>query len=105
MFSSRTLVSLSPLASRLLINVDAAQYFQTAGNIVILGDGGIKEQGTWQDIKAKTSSFMKFVPRSREGSDRALVAGFDRLGAQLRARDEAGVDLSRQTGDFALYGN
>lgn len=71
---------------------------------MILGDGGIQEKGDWQDLKAKSTSILKFAPRSNDGNDGVLVAGFDRLSAQMRARDEAEVDLSRQTGDFTLYG-
>ncbi|CZR52737.1 related to multidrug resistance protein [Phialocephala subalpina] len=92
------------LRTTVVLVANSTQYFQAADQIVILGDGGVKEQGTWQELKTKSSTIMKFVPRTKEGSASALVAGFDRLSAQMRARDEAEVDLSRQTGDLALYG-
>ncbi|KAF8851871.1 putative ABC transporter [Acephala macrosclerotiorum] len=92
------------LGTTVVLVANSAHYFQAADQILIVGDGGIQEQGSWQDIKAKSNSIMKFVPKSRDASDGTLVAGFDKLNAQMRARDEAEVDLSRQTGDFALYG-
>lgn len=68
---------------------------------MILGEHGIQEQGSWQDIKFKTGSITKF-DASTQGEKISLV--YDRLGAQLRASDEAEDDLSRQSGDTALYG-
>ena len=87
-----------------LTHLDSAQYFQAADQIVILGDHKIQEQGTWQAIKAKAASMTKFIPNSHEKDDIALSANFDKLRAQFRAKDEAEVDLNRQTGDLALYG-
>ena len=34
-----------------------------------------------------------------------MAATFDKLSAQIRAKDEAEMDLARQSGDSALYGN
>jgi hypothetical protein len=80
------------------------QYFQAADHIVVLGDHGIKEQGAWQDIKIKAASIAKFTSKSQVNNDPVLSSGFDKLGAQVRAKDEAAFDLARKTGDFALYG-
>ncbi len=80
-----------------------AQYFQAADRIVILGDHGVKEQGTWQEIQVKSASITKFIPNTVAKSDATLLANFDKLRAQFRARDEAEVDLSRKTGDLSLY--
>lgn len=71
---------------------------------MVLGDHGIKEQGTWQEIKEKAASIAKFNHDPQTKSDVVLTANFDKLKAQVRAKDEAEVDLSRQTGDLALYG-
>lgn len=81
-----------------------AQYFQAANQIVVLGDRGIKEQGTWQAIQVKAVSIAKFTPGPQSKSDVVLSTNFDQLRTQFRAKDEAEVDLARQTGDLALYG-
>lgn len=83
----------------------AAQYFQAADHIVVLGDHGIKEQGNWQTIEGKASSIAKFTSSSQSKYNISQSANFDKLTAQTRAKDEAEVDLARQTGDSALYGN
>lgn len=84
-----------------------AQYYPAADDIVILGDLGIKAQGGWQTIKSKTESIEKFGSRNptEGGGNSALAKNLDMLSAQLRASDEAEIDLARQTGDSALYGN
>jgi hypothetical protein len=72
-----------------------------------LGDRRVEEQGTWQTIQSKGESLAKFIPPKdsiKIESDLALRNTPDRLSAQLRARDEAEVDLTRQTGDVAVYG-
>lgn len=89
---------------RSLIDVRAAQYFQDADHIVVLGDRGIKEQGAWQDIKIKAASIAKFSSNRQSNNDPMLSSGFDKLSAQVRAKDEAAADLARRTGDLALYG-
>lgn len=81
-----------------------AQYFQAADHIVILEDHGIKEQGNWQTIKGKASSIAKFTSSSQGKHDPGQSVNFDKLSAQTRAKDEAEIDLARQTGDSALYG-
>jgi hypothetical protein len=75
-----------------------------ADHIVILGDHGIKEQGLWTNIRSKAESIDKFNLNPHVNGDVVLSANFDRLRAQVRAKDEAEVDLSRQTGDLRLYG-
>jgi hypothetical protein len=70
---------------------------------LVLGDHGIKEQGTWQEIQVKTASVAKFTI-SPQDKNTVLSANFDQLRAQFRATDEAETDLARQTGDLALYG-
>lgn len=80
-----------------------AQHFHFADKIVILGNHRIEEQGTWEDIKLKAASIEKFALNSQGNNSVSLSANFDRLSAQVRAKDEAEVDLSRQTGDLTLY--
>ncbi|TVY57487.1 ABC transporter FUM19 [Lachnellula cervina] len=83
---------------------NSTQYFQAADHIVILEDHGIKEQGNWQTIKGKASSIAKFTSSSQGKHDPGQSVNFDKLSAQTRAKDEAEIDLARQTGDSALYG-
>lgn len=86
--------------------VTIAQFFEAVDRVVILGDGGVKEQGPWRDLKRKGTAIEKFIP-SHEGQPSGSdipTADLAKLSAQLRARDEAAVDLARQTGDITLYG-
>ncbi len=99
------LVCISVLGSKSRTHSSLAQYFQAADQIFILGDNGIKEQGTWDTIKDKAASITKFNLEPRNKRNNILSANFDKISAQVLAKDEAEVDLSRQTGDFALYGN
>lgn len=71
---------------------------------MVLGEGGIKEQGAWHDIKIKAASIAKFSSKRPSDDNVMLASGFDKLNAQVRAKDEAAVDLARNTGDVALYG-
>ncbi|KFX93219.1 hypothetical protein O988_06925 [Pseudogymnoascus sp. VKM F-3808] len=92
------------LKSTVVLVSNSTQYFQAADQIVVLGDHGIKEQGTWQAIQVKAVSIAKFTPGPQSKSDVVLSTNFDQLRTQFRAKDEAEVDLARQTGDLALYG-
>ena len=57
-------------------------------------------------MQSKAAAVAKFIPDATDESknDTAPSAHLGKLQAQLRARDEAEVDLARKTGDFALYG-
>lgn len=70
---------------------------------MVLGDHGIIDQGNWQSIKNKAGAIAKFS-LGRQSKDNAVVAAaFDKLGAQVRAKDEAEADFARQSGASALY--
>ncbi|KAI1121698.1 putative ABC transporter [Nemania abortiva] len=96
------------LIRRLRITVvlvsNSSQHFHAADNIIVLGNRTIIDQGTWQEIKAKPASIAKFSSRSQARENTILSANFDKLAAQLRAKDETQADLTRKTGDFSLYG-
>jgi ABC-type Fe3+/spermidine/putrescine transport system ATPase subunit len=83
-----------------------AQFFSDADHIVVLGDGEVKEQGPWDKIKGKTAAIAKFIPSGDhfEGFTTAEGVANSKLTAQLRAKDDAEIDLARKTGDIALYG-
>lgn len=90
----------------LLIQNDSfvAQFFEFADHIVILGDDGIVEaQGDWQTLKVKPVSVTKIFVNYAAENNAQLAPHFDNLSAQLRAKDEIGVDLTRRSGDFTLY--
>lgn len=92
--------------SSLLAYSGIAQYFQAAHHIVVLGDHRIMDQGNWQNIKIKAASIAKFSSSHHiKDNSAVLSAKFDELSAQLRAKDETEIDLARQSGDPALYGN
>ncbi|KAH8803106.1 putative ABC transporter [Xylogone sp. PMI_703] len=96
---------LKRLKATVVLVSNSTQYYPAANNIVVLGDLGIKAQGGLQKMKMKTGSTEKFGPRDwTQKGDSALAKNFDKLNAQLRASDEAAVDLARQTGDTSLYG-
>ncbi|KAH8596734.1 putative ABC transporter [Bisporella sp. PMI_857] len=91
------------LKTTVVLVSNSAQHFQSADQIVVLGDGGIKEQGSWQDMKAKSGDIAKFTSGTHGRNDAVLSPDFSKLHDKVRAKDEAEVDLSRQTGDLTLY--
>jgi ATP-binding cassette subfamily C (CFTR/MRP) protein 1 len=72
---------------------------------VVLGNHGIVDQGHWKDIEVKAAAIAKFTSGNSSNTNAAVSANFDKLSAQVRAKDEAALDLARQSGDSALYGN
>ncbi|KAI5860382.1 putative ABC transporter [Durotheca rogersii] len=92
------------LKTTVVLVANSSHHFPVADHIVILGECGVKEQGSWQSIKAKSAAITKFVPNIRNQPGSTPSANSNRLQAELRARDEAEVDLARKTGDFSLYG-
>ncbi|KAK5653329.1 hypothetical protein OQA88_9020 [Cercophora sp. LCS_1] len=87
-----------------VLATNSTQFFPLADHIVILGDGGIKEQGKWDEIKSKTAIISKFIPKSHaHDGDAVALPNLANLSAKLRAKEEAEVDLARKTGDLSLY--
>lgn len=93
------------VTTKLPTNSALAQHFPGADHIVVLGDNGVIDQGSWQNIKVKAASIAKFSPIDYAKDTTMLSTNFDKLAAQLRAKDETEQDLARQSGDPALYGN
>ncbi|TVY68841.1 ABC transporter FUM19 [Lachnellula suecica] len=89
--------------STVVLVSNSTQYFHTADHIVVLKDRKVKEQGPWEVMKRREASIAKFTPHPQDKNAVTLSASFDTLSAQLRVKDEAELDLSRQTGDLALY--
>ncbi|KAI0859592.1 putative ABC transporter [Xylaria cubensis] len=92
------------LKTTVVLVSNSSQYFQAADHIVVLGNYGIIDQGPWQTVKVKAASLAKFSASHHLSENANLSASFDKLNAQLRAKDETEVDLARQTGDPAVYG-
>lgn len=92
------------LKTTVVLVSNSSQYFQSADHVVVLGDHGIIDQGNWQTIKFETGSIAKFSSGNRSKDNLAVSAAFDKLSSQVQAKDEAEIDLARQSGDFALYG-
>ncbi|KAB5582239.1 putative ABC transporter [Coniochaeta sp. 2T2.1] len=93
------------LKTTVLLVSSSTHHFPSADNIVLVGNGRMIEQGTWQTLQAKSAAISKFIPNasSELKNDGPVSSTNNKLQAQLRAKDEAETDLARQTGDFALY--
>ncbi|THV47959.1 hypothetical protein BGAL_0277g00120 [Botrytis galanthina] len=102
LFGSNGLVKRLKITAILVSN--STQYFERADHIIVLGDHGIIDQGNWQSIKIKAGSIAKFSSGNHIKDNAAVAAAFAKLSAQVRAKDEAEIDLARQSGDSALYG-
>lgn len=70
-----------------------------------LGGNGIVEEETSEDPRIQASSIEKFSVRSHTVENPFLASNFKSLSAQLRAKDETELDLARENGNHALYGN
>jgi ATP-binding cassette subfamily C (CFTR/MRP) protein 1 len=70
---------------------------------VILGDRGVVDQGSWQNLIIKAASIAKFASSHTSKENVVLSTNYNKLSAQLRAKDATELDLARQTGDAALY--
>ncbi|TGO85301.1 hypothetical protein BPOR_0410g00020 [Botrytis porri] len=92
------------LKTTVILVSNSTQYFQSADHVVVLGDHGITDQGNWQSIQVKSGSIAKFSSGNHVRDNAAVAAAFAKLSAQVRAKDEAEIDLARQSGDSALYG-
>ncbi|PQE09784.1 ABC transporter protein [Rutstroemia sp. NJR-2017a BBW] len=93
------------LKTTVILVSNSSQYFESADHVVVLGNYGIVDQGHWKDIKLKSAAIAKFTSGNSSNTTAAVSSNFDKLSAQVRAKDEAELDLARQSGDSALYGN
>ncbi|KAM3089362.1 hypothetical protein ACMFMG_000965 [Clarireedia jacksonii] len=96
---------LRQLGTTVILVSNSSQYFHSADHVVVLGEHGIVDQGHWKDIKLKARAIAKFSSGNHPNNNAAVSASFDKLSAQVRAKDEAELDLARQSGDSTLYGN
>lgn len=71
---------------------------------MIIGDHEILDQGNWQNIQSRTAFSSKFSSGYRNKDNITLSTSLEPLNVQLRTKRESEIDLARQTGDPALYG-
>lgn len=62
--------------------------------------------GTWQELQHLGITIPKITSKihTSQGGDAGSSKQFATLCSQLQAKEEAGEDLVRQTGDLTLYG-
>ncbi|KAG4437815.1 hypothetical protein IFR05_006702 [Cadophora sp. M221] len=77
----------------------------SADEIIILGDSTIQTRGTWDELKGALNQIAKFQMTEAEArqdvpSDKYIA----KLRVQVSSTEDAAEDLTRKTGDFALYG-
>ena len=81
-----------------------AQYFHKADHVVVLGNHGVMEQGSWANIMMKAAAIAKFSP-SRQVQDHAVRStDLGKLDTELKLENETKPDLMRQAGNLTLYG-
>ncbi|PWY78211.1 P-loop containing nucleoside triphosphate hydrolase protein [Aspergillus heteromorphus CBS 117.55] len=80
------------------------QHFPLADYIVVLNDGHVSEQGTWDQLRTQSGYISKVI--LHEG-DKRLHEGGDAEGAEVKtsapAEPERSMDRVRQKGDRSLY--
>ena len=80
-----------------------AQFFPAADCVVILEDGKIKAQGSWEAIKHKASSSIPKFSIQHQLNRGAPPPTSGGLNAQLQAKEEAQAELTKKSGDLELY--
>lgn len=72
---------------------------------MVLGNRGIIDQGPWERLNVTFDLIAKFL-QGHHSSDNAILPGnFNALSTQFRIKDETKIDLARQSGDPAIYGD
>lgn len=77
---------------------NASQYFPLADHVIILGNNGITEQGTWQSITTETTAIPKF--ELQKGLSEQPAAS-NQLGTKEYSKE---IECYQGTGDITLYG-
>ncbi|KAH9209825.1 P-loop containing nucleoside triphosphate hydrolase protein [Leptodontidium sp. 2 PMI_412] len=95
---------LKKMGTTVFMVTNSSQYFHLADEVIVLGDSTIQTRGTWEELKGDLNQIAKIQMTEAETrqdipSDRDMV----KLKAQVRSTEDAAEDLTRKTGDFALY--
>lgn len=76
-----------------------------ADRLIGLGDGSIKYQGTWSEMKDRPESILKFLASDTHDNSSDGSHTVDKTVESQRLKvEEAVSDLGRATGDISLYG-
>lgn len=82
-----------------------AQHFHLADEIIILGNSKIETRGAWDELKHISSQITKMSLSEAEGTKDIDRKQDDvKLVTKQRQIEDVAIDLSRKTGDSALYG-
>jgi ABC-type multidrug transport system ATPase subunit len=83
------------------------QHLPLADHIIILDDKGeIAEQGTWEELRAEAGYISKVVLKEMEAGEnkaRDRTEARDKLQVRPEQPDSNMQDITRKTGDVALY--
>ncbi|KAK2778498.1 ATP-binding cassette [Colletotrichum kahawae] len=89
----------------IITNSTAASYFKLADQLMILGDGSVAYQGTWDDLAQKPGQVIKFNHDDTHDRNSMPEVKVDKTALSQKLKVAEGMsDLSRAAGDFSLYG-
>lgn len=89
----------------------AAQYLHQADKIFVLGNSGIEEQGTWEDLRTSSGYISKLqLATSKTAESVGLTSSTEiaapistRLASKSSSPDVAELDHPVRTGDLSVY--
>lgn len=82
-----------------------ASYFKLADQLLILGNGSVTYEGTWDDLAQKPGEILKFNDDESHDQNSVQEVKMDKTVLKQKLKVEEGIsDLSRAAGDFSLYG-
>ncbi|PMD48812.1 putative ATP-binding cassette transporter [Hyaloscypha variabilis F] len=80
------------------------QHYALADRIVILGDSRIQLEGAPDDVLHSSSQILKTILHDKEKANRQLDEPKTQQIPKSSSTDTAALNLTRRTGDLALYG-
>lgn len=81
-----------------------AQHFYVADRIILIENGTIKTQGSWETMKSYATEMQKFTFENMASRGLPIDADpSDRQRAAALANHDAEEDVRRKTGDLSLY--
>jgi ATP-binding cassette subfamily C (CFTR/MRP) protein 1 len=98
------MVSTTHLPFRLGSDAFAVQHYALADRIVILGDSRIQLEGAPDDLLHSSSQILKTILHDKEKANRQLDEPKTQQIPKSSSTDTAALNLTRRTGDLALYG-
>lgn len=100
------------LGTTVVLITHSTQYLSLADHIIILSDDGrISQQGTWAELRSSGQYIRDVILEDFENAERkddvsssAPLQNSEKAKLAPAASDETTKDLTRQTGDSAVYG-